>query len=93
MLAGPLASMVLGDLGAEVIKVERPEGDDTRAWGPPWSGDGSSTYFDSVNRNKRSIVLDLAAEADRELGRRLSTAPTCSSRIFARERWSVSASV
>jgi crotonobetainyl-CoA:carnitine CoA-transferase CaiB-like acyl-CoA transferase len=71
VLAGPLASMVLGDLGAEVIKVERPEGDDTRAWGPPWSGDGSSTYFDSVNRNKRSIVLDLGAEADRELGRRL----------------------
>ena len=71
VLAGPLASMVLGDLGAEVIKVERPEGDDTRAWGPPWGGDGTSTYFQSVNRNKRSIVLDLGAEADRELARRL----------------------
>ena len=71
MLAGPLASMVLGDLGAEVIKVERPEGDDTRAWGPPWAADGTSTYFQSVNRNKRSLVLDLSEDGDRALALRL----------------------
>ena len=67
VLAGPLAAMVLGDLGAEVIKVERPQGDDTRSWGPPWAPDGTSTYFQSVNRNKRSVVLDLADAGDREL--------------------------
>jgi crotonobetainyl-CoA:carnitine CoA-transferase CaiB-like acyl-CoA transferase len=71
VLAGPLATMVLGDLGAEVIKVERPEGDDTRGWGPPWASDGTSTYFQSVNRNKRSVVLDLRDADDRELARRL----------------------
>ena len=63
--------MLLGDLGAEVIKVERPEGDDTRAWGPPWAPHGGSTYFDSVNRNKRSVVLDLRDPGDLELARRL----------------------
>ena len=63
--------MVLGDLGAEVIKVERPEGDDTRAWGPPWAPHGGSTYFESVNRNKRSVVLDLRDPGDLELARRL----------------------
>jgi crotonobetainyl-CoA:carnitine CoA-transferase CaiB-like acyl-CoA transferase len=71
VLAGPLATMVLGDLGAEVIKVERPEGDDTRAWGPPWTADGTSTYFQSVNRNKRSVVLDLREAGDLDLARRL----------------------
>ena len=71
VLAGPLAAMVLGDLGAEVIKVERPGGDDTRAWGPPWAPDGTSTYYQAVNRNKRSVVLDLDVAADRELAARL----------------------
>jgi crotonobetainyl-CoA:carnitine CoA-transferase CaiB-like acyl-CoA transferase len=71
VLAGPLAAMVLGDLGAEVIKVERPQGDDTRSWGPPWAPDGTSTYYQSVNRNKRSVVLDLADPGDRELACRL----------------------
>jgi crotonobetainyl-CoA:carnitine CoA-transferase CaiB-like acyl-CoA transferase len=71
VLAGPLAAMVLGDLGAEVIKVERPEGDDTRAWGPPWAADGTSTYFQSVNRNKRSVVLDLRDAGDLALARTL----------------------
>jgi crotonobetainyl-CoA:carnitine CoA-transferase CaiB-like acyl-CoA transferase len=71
VLAGPYASMLLGDLGADVIKVERPGGgDDTRAWGPPWR-DGESTYFLSLNRNKRSVVLDLADPGDRELARTL----------------------
>jgi crotonobetainyl-CoA:carnitine CoA-transferase CaiB-like acyl-CoA transferase len=71
VLAGPYASMLLGDLGADVIKVERPgTGDDTRAWGPPWR-DGDSTYYLALNRNKRSVVLDLADEGDRELAREL----------------------
>jgi crotonobetainyl-CoA:carnitine CoA-transferase CaiB-like acyl-CoA transferase len=71
VLAGPLAAMVLGDLGAEVVKVERPGGDDTRSWGPPWAADGTSTYYQSVNRNKRSVVLDLGDTGDRELAWRL----------------------
>uniref|UniRef100_A0A8C1S962 Succinyl-CoA:glutarate-CoA transferase n=2 Tax=Cyprinus carpio TaxID=7962 RepID=A0A8C1S962_CYPCA len=59
VLAGPFATMILGDLGAEVIKVERPgSGDDTRAWGPPFVGE-ESAYFLSVNRNKKSIAVDL----------------------------------
>jgi crotonobetainyl-CoA:carnitine CoA-transferase CaiB-like acyl-CoA transferase len=71
VLAGPYASMLLGDLGADVIKVERPgTGDDTRAWGPPWR-DGESTYYLSLNRNKRSVVLDLTDEGDRALARTL----------------------
>jgi crotonobetainyl-CoA:carnitine CoA-transferase CaiB-like acyl-CoA transferase len=60
VLAGPYATMLLADLGADVVKVERPgNGDDTRAWGPPFA-DGEATYFLAVNRNKRSIALDLA---------------------------------
>lgn len=61
VLAGPLATMTLGDLGADVIKVERPGlGDDTRGWGPPFAADGQATYFLSVNRNKRSLAVDLS---------------------------------
>jgi crotonobetainyl-CoA:carnitine CoA-transferase CaiB-like acyl-CoA transferase len=72
VLAGPLAAMLLGDLGADVVKVERPDGgDDTRAWGPPWR-DGVSTYYLTLNRNKRSLALDLADECDRERARRLA---------------------
>jgi len=72
VLAGPLATMFLADLGATVIKVERPDvGDDTRAWGPPYV-DGTSTYFTSVNRNKRSVTLDLDDPHDRELARTLA---------------------
>jgi crotonobetainyl-CoA:carnitine CoA-transferase CaiB-like acyl-CoA transferase len=74
-LAGPHATMMLGDLGARVIKVEAPgHGDDTRGWGPPFVGDPQtreSTYFLSANRNKESIALDLKDEADRELLLRL----------------------
>ena len=74
VLAGPFATMMLGDLGAEVIKVERPEvGDETRAWGPPFDHDtGEATYFLSVNRNKRSIALDLAADDDLRAARALA---------------------
>jgi crotonobetainyl-CoA:carnitine CoA-transferase CaiB-like acyl-CoA transferase len=72
VLAGPLAAMTLGDLGADVIKVERPDGgDDTRAWGPPWR-DGESTYFLGLNRNKRSVALDLGDEGDVALARELA---------------------
>ncbi len=66
VLAGPYATMLLGDLGADVVKVERPgTGDDTRAWGPPFDADGRATYFNSVNRNKRSVVVDLASAEGR----------------------------
>jgi crotonobetainyl-CoA:carnitine CoA-transferase CaiB-like acyl-CoA transferase len=64
VLAGPLATMVLGDLGAVVTKVESPAGDDTRQWGPPYDEAGDATYFQAVNRNKESLVLDLTDSAD-----------------------------
>jgi crotonobetainyl-CoA:carnitine CoA-transferase CaiB-like acyl-CoA transferase len=60
VLAGPLATMVLADLGARVVKVERPGGgDDTRSWGPPYDAAGDATYFQAVNRNKESLIADL----------------------------------
>ena len=65
VLAGPYATMLLADLGATVVKVERPGvGDDTRTWGPPYAADGQSTYFQSVNRNKASIDLDFGKAKD-----------------------------
>src|SRR3954468_9143523 len=73
-LAGPHAGMMLGDLGARVIKVEPPNGDDTRAWGPPFAGPEAapeSTYFLSTNRNKESLVLDLKSPEDSEVLARL----------------------
>src|SRR5699024_1929016 len=73
-LAGPHAGMMLGDLGARVIKIESPTGDDSRGWGPPFLGEGEereSTYFMSANRNKESITLDLKADEDREVMTRL----------------------
>ncbi len=75
VLAGPFATMLLGDLGADVIKVEPPGGDETRHWGPPfWGapGEGRSTYFSAVNRNKRSVVIDLKADEGRRLLDRLA---------------------
>jgi crotonobetainyl-CoA:carnitine CoA-transferase CaiB-like acyl-CoA transferase len=73
ILAGPSATQLLGDLGADVVKVEKPEeGDDTRKWGPPYINDqdgratAESAYYLSANRNKRSIALDIATEAGRD---------------------------
>ncbi len=71
ILAGPYATMLLADLGAEVVKVEGPRGDDTRSWVPPVH-DGVSTYFLGINRNKRSVALDFADETDAALARELA---------------------
>ena len=76
VLAGPYATMLLGDLGADVIKVEPPDGDATRGWGPPWvgsqeAGTRTAAYYLAVNRNKRSIRLDLRQQAGRDVLRRL----------------------
>ncbi|GAA1539981.1 CoA transferase [Microbacterium ginsengiterrae] len=72
VLAGPYATATLADLGARVIKVERPgAGDDTRSWGPPWT-ENSASYFESANRNKESVVLDLTDSADQVVARELA---------------------
>ena len=71
VLAGPYCTMVLGDLGAEVIKVEPPEGDETRGWGPPFAG-GESAYYLCVNRNKRGMVVNLKTEEGRDVLKKLA---------------------
>jgi crotonobetainyl-CoA:carnitine CoA-transferase CaiB-like acyl-CoA transferase len=71
VLAGPFATQILADLGADVIKVEAPVGDETRGWSPP-ERDGVSTYYLGINRNKRDIVLDFRDEADRRLAKELA---------------------
>jgi crotonobetainyl-CoA:carnitine CoA-transferase CaiB-like acyl-CoA transferase len=71
VLAGPLVAMTLGDLGADVVKIESPEGDDTRRWKPPADREGRAAYHHTANRNKRSIVLDLKQDTDLELARSL----------------------
>lgn len=70
-LAGPYCTMLLGDLGADVVKVEPPEGDQSRGWGPPFV-EGESSYFMSVNRNKRSVVIDLKSAQGLAAARRLA---------------------
>ena len=75
ILAGPYATMLLADLGAEVIKVEGPKGDDTRTWQPPVR-DGVATYYLGVNRNKRSIALDFADRPMPPLPARWRPGPT-----------------
>ena len=75
VLAGPFATMMLADLGATVTKIERPGvGDETRSWGPPFDERGQATYFQAVNRNKHSVLLDLGAERGRERARELARA-------------------
>ncbi|MDH5521744.1 MAG: CoA transferase, partial [Acidimicrobiia bacterium] len=90
VLAGPLAAMLLGDMGADVVKVERPgKGDDTRGWGPPFLGT-ESAYYLGVNRNKRSVTLDLGDESGREvLGRLIRSADVVldNFKIGTMERW------
>ena len=80
VLAGPWCGQILADLGAEVIKVERPRsGDDTRGWGPPWMKDtqgewtAEASYYQSANRGKRSIAIGLASAEGQELVRALAT--------------------
>lgn len=73
VLAGPYATMLLADLGGEVVKVERPgSGDDTRHWGPPFDAEGRATYFESVNRNKRSVFWDLSSTEGQAAARELA---------------------
>ena len=73
VLAGPFATMMLADLGADVIKVERPGvGDETRAWGPPYDARGEATYFGAVNRNKESVAIDLGDPEGRARARELA---------------------
>src|SRR5665647_155804 len=72
VLAGPYATMMLADFGADVIKIESPGGDDTRGWLPPVDAEGESTYFGSVNRNKRSVVCDFTTETGLAEARRLA---------------------
>ena len=71
ILAGPYCTMVLGDLGAEILKLESPSGDDCRHWGPPFVA-GESSYFLAVNRNKKSLCIDLKAPEGREIARKLA---------------------
>ena len=66
ILAGPYCTMMLGDLGAEILKVEPPQGDDARGWGPPFVS-GESAYFLAVNRNKKSVRVDLKTEGGKDL--------------------------
>jgi crotonobetainyl-CoA:carnitine CoA-transferase CaiB-like acyl-CoA transferase len=74
VLAGPLCTMMLGDMGAKVLKIERPRtGDDTRGWGPPFNSDGQSAYYLSINRNKWSVAADLDDQADQRFVRELAT--------------------
>jgi crotonobetainyl-CoA:carnitine CoA-transferase CaiB-like acyl-CoA transferase len=73
ILAGPFCTQMLGDLGADVVKIERPcAGDDTRGWGPPFTPDGLSAYFVAANRNKRSAAIDLKSPDGQEAVRRLA---------------------
>ena len=91
-LAGPYCTMVLGDLGAEVLKIEQPgTGDETRGWGPPFIADQSG-YFISINRNKRSMTLDLKSPDGLAVLKRLVERADVLVENFRPERWLGSAS-
>ena len=90
ILAGPYATMLLADLGAEVVKVEGPGGDDTRTWQPPVR-DGISTYYLGVNRNKRSVALNLRDDADQGLAHELARRADVLIENFKPEGWPGSA--
>jgi formyl-CoA transferase len=94
VLGGPYCTQMLGDHGAEVIKIEPPGGDETRAWGPPYRDeDGAASYYVGVNRNKQNIALDLAKPAGREvLWRLLETADVMveNFKTGTLERWGLS---
>lgn len=73
VLAGPFCTMLLGDMGADVVKIENPSnGDETRQWGPPWDANTLSAYFLSINRNKRSLTLNLKTETGQSIARQLA---------------------
>src|SRR5215210_5531130 len=89
VLAGPYCTMMMGDLGADVIKVESPEGDDTRRWGPPYQGT-ESAYYLCCNRNKRSIVVDLSTGEGRDVTHQLASQSQViveNFRVGTMERW------
>ena len=77
VLGGPYCGQMLADHGAEVIKVEPPQGDETRLWGPPFDQEGISAYFAGINRNKRTIALDLSKPEGRDVLLKLLERPTC----------------
>src|SRR5476649_1030070 len=81
VLGGPYCGQMLADHGAEVIKIEPPQGDETRLWGPPFNAEGISAYFSGINRNKRTIALDLSdrtmAPRSSRSSRRRVTRPAC----------------
>jgi len=93
VLAGPWATMTLGDLGAEIWKIENPsDGDETRSWSPP-EYRGTSTYYLAVNRNKSSLAVDFRTSADKRSYANSPSAPTCSSRTTSPEHWRATASI
>ncbi|MDZ7695945.1 MAG: CoA transferase [Deltaproteobacteria bacterium] len=75
VLTGPFATMILGDMGAEIIKVEPPHGDESRSW-PPTLDNGESGYFMALNRNKKSITLNLKDPGEKKLPKRFPEGPT-----------------
>ncbi len=91
VLAGPYCAMLLADMGADVVKVESPQGDDTRSWGPPWAG-GESAYYLCTNRNKRGITLNLRDPRAVEVVRRMAAASDIVVENFkagTMERWGI----